>query len=91
MSNLVLLPSVLCYCKSFKTADALATNLSVRTSNGITCSANGIMKCTPFPNTLLSTAPAYRTTPRCPACTITTSLGNTKIITINVVIATMID
>src|SRR5919197_6682495 len=73
-------------CKSFEAADASAWNLSVRTSSCITCSANGTMKCNPSPNTLFSTAPTYRTTPLCPACTMTTDSDITTIIIINVTI-----
>src|ERR671938_2193922 len=73
-------------CTSFEAAEALAWNFNGRTSNGITCSANGIIKCNPSPNTLFSTAPTYRTTPLCPACTITTDSDITTIIIINVTI-----
>src|SRR6185437_6041148 len=56
----------------------------------MTCSANGITKCTPSPSTLFSTAPRSRTTPLCPACTMTTDSDITKIITINVTRAAII-
>src|ERR687886_988834 len=48
------------------------------------------MKCNPSPNTLFSTAPTYRTTPLCPAWTITTDSDSITIITTKVIIAARI-
>src|SRR6266550_7959415 len=79
-------------CRSLEAAEASAWNFNVRTSSGTTCSANGMIKWIPSPNTRFSTAPTYRTTPLCPASTTTTDSNITTIITTNVTIpATIIN
>src|SRR5215831_3621594 len=71
-------------CRSLEAAVASAWNFRVRTSSGTTCSANGMIKCNPSPNTRFSTAPTYRTTPLCPASTTTTDSNIITIITTNI-------